>query len=110
MITIDAGKSTIQAAKSIELKVGGSSIKIEPAKITLKAPQITIEGSATVDVKGLKTTVNGNVLLKLKGGPITSVSSAGPLVLNGTPIFVSTPPIPLPPQVSKVLEAAEKAV
>jgi type VI secretion system secreted protein VgrG len=62
MITIDAGKSTIQTAKSIELKVGGSSIKIEPAKITLKAPQIAIEGLATVDVMGPKTTVNGNVM------------------------------------------------
>lgn len=110
VITIDAGKSTIQAAKSIELKVGGSSIKIEPAKITLKAPQIAIEASATVDVTGLKTTVNGNLMLKFKGGLITSVSSGGPLLLKGTPIFVSTPPIPLPPQVSKALETAEKAV
>ena len=58
-ITIDAGKSTLQAAKSIELKVGGSSLKIEPAKITLKAPQIAIEALATVDIKGLKTSVNG---------------------------------------------------
>lgn len=68
LIDISAGKSTITAAKSIELKVGGSSIKLEPAKITIKSTMINIEGSATVDVKGAMTTVKGSGMLTLQGG------------------------------------------
>jgi type VI secretion system secreted protein VgrG len=41
----------VEATSSIELKVGGSSIKIEPAKITIKSAQIAIEGSGPVSVK-----------------------------------------------------------
>lgn len=67
-IKISAGKSTTTAAQSIELKVGGSSIKIEPAKITLKAAQIAIQGDAQVDVKSPMTNVSGDAMLVLKGG------------------------------------------
>ncbi|MGC1273865.1 MAG: type VI secretion system tip protein TssI/VgrG [Planctomycetaceae bacterium] len=67
-VKVTAGKCTIEAGQSIELKVGGSSIKIEPAKITLKAAQIAIEGSAKTEVKGAMTEVSGSGMLQLKGG------------------------------------------
>jgi type VI secretion system secreted protein VgrG len=50
-ITITAGKSTIEAGTSIELKVGGSSIKIEPAKITIKSPEIAIQADMKLTPK-----------------------------------------------------------
>ncbi|MBL3589258.1 MAG: type VI secretion system tip protein VgrG [gamma proteobacterium endosymbiont of Lamellibrachia anaximandri] len=58
----------IEALSSIELKVGGSSIKIEPAKITIKSPQIAISADGKLDVKSPMTTVNGDGILTLKGG------------------------------------------
>jgi len=67
-VKISAGKSTTEAAKSIELKVGASSIKIEPAKITLKSVQIAIQGDAKVEVKAPMTQISGDAMLELKGG------------------------------------------
>jgi type VI secretion system secreted protein VgrG len=69
-LKISAGLRTVEAAKSIELKVGASSIKIEPAKITIKSPEIAIEGTAKVDVKAAMTQVAGDATLILKGGII----------------------------------------
>ncbi len=67
-IKISLGKTTHEAMQAIELKVGASSIKIEPAKITIKSPQIAIQGDAMVQVKGPMTQVSGDAMLTLKGG------------------------------------------
>jgi type VI secretion system secreted protein VgrG len=69
-IKANAGKITIEAAQSIELKVGGSSIKIEPAAITLKSPQIKIQGDAQVQVKAPIVQVNGDGMVQIKGGVV----------------------------------------
>jgi len=69
-LEVGAGASTIEAAKSIELIVGGSSIKIEPAKITIKSTQIAIEADAAVEIKGATAEVNGSGTLTLKGGMV----------------------------------------
>lgn len=60
-IGVDAGKSTIEAAQKITLKVGTSSITIEPAKITISSVQIDINGSAT-------TKVAASGMTEVKGG------------------------------------------
>ena len=50
----------IEAGTSIELKVGGSSIKIEAAKITIKSVQVAVEASATMAIKaGAMLTIEG---------------------------------------------------
>ena len=67
-ISIKAGKTTHTAAKSIELKVGGSSIKIEPAKITIKSTQIDIIAQAKATLKGAMVDVNGSATVTIKGG------------------------------------------
>ena len=67
---IQAGKVLEQAAQSIEFKVGGSSIKIEPAKITLESIQIEIKGSATAKIDSAMTEVIGSGMVKLQGGVI----------------------------------------
>jgi type VI secretion system secreted protein VgrG len=69
-IKVSAGKTTHEAMKSIELIVGQSSIKIEPAKITIKSVQIAIEGTAQVEVKAPMVEANGSAMLTLKGGVI----------------------------------------
>ncbi|WP_338846809.1 type VI secretion system tip protein TssI/VgrG [Massilia sp. W12] len=61
--------STTEAIKSLELKVGASSIKLEPAKITIKAPQISISADATAEFKaGAKMDINGGAMLTVQGG------------------------------------------
>ncbi|MEJ1336054.1 MAG: type VI secretion system tip protein VgrG [Candidatus Sedimenticola sp. (ex Thyasira tokunagai)] len=69
-INVDLGSITEEAMKSIELKVGASSIKIEPAKITIKSVQIAIEADGTLDAKSPMTTVKGDAMLTLSGGLI----------------------------------------
>ena len=83
-VKASAGAILIQAAKSIELKVGGSSIKLEPDKITLKMSMSKIELSGKgvtvngmkVDVKamanlglaGLESKLDGTAMVSVKGG------------------------------------------
>jgi type VI secretion system secreted protein VgrG len=50
--TLKADKVTIEAKTKIELKVGGSTITLEMAQIEIKAPKISINGSAMTEVKG----------------------------------------------------------
>lgn len=65
---VAAGKATHKATQAIELKVGASSIKIEPAQITIKSPMVKIQGDAMVDIKAPMTSVKGDGTLILKGG------------------------------------------
>ena len=57
-LSISTGRSTTEAAQSIELKVGPSSLKLDPSGITLQAPTIQVSGSATVTVKGGMVMIN----------------------------------------------------
>jgi type VI secretion system secreted protein VgrG len=67
-VKVDKGKIAEEAAQSIELKVGGSSIKIEPSGITIKGMTIKIQADTSAELKGLQTTVSGDGMLTLKGG------------------------------------------
>lgn len=67
-IGVTAGKSKIEAAQKITLKVGASTITIEPAKITLSSPEIAIVGNAKVGVSAPMSQVNGTATLMLGGG------------------------------------------
>jgi len=69
-VKISVGKGAWEAAKSIELKVGASSIKIEPAKITLKSVQIAIQADAKLEGKAPMAEVNGSAMLQLQGGMV----------------------------------------
>lgn len=55
------GAVTITSQTSIELKVGGSSIKLTPSAITIKGTTVSVSGDAKTDVKG-------GGMLTLKGG------------------------------------------
>lgn len=65
---VKLGKTTHEAMQSIEFKCGASSIKIEPAQITVKSPMVKIQGDAMLDLKAPMTTVKGDATLILKGG------------------------------------------
>lgn len=70
----DLGKITMEAMQSIELKVMGSSIKIDPSGVTIKGPMINIEGTGMATLKSPLTQVKGEPLMIVKGGPLTLIN------------------------------------
>ena len=67
-VDASAGKITMTAMQSIELKVGTSSIKLDPTSVTIKSTMIKVDATAKLDAKSPLTTVNGDGMLTLKGG------------------------------------------
>ncbi|MFL6674172.1 MAG: type VI secretion system Vgr family protein [Massilia sp.] len=59
----------IEATTSIELKVGGSSIKIEPAKITIKSAMVEVKADANASVEA-------GAMMKLKAGAVMTVEGS----------------------------------
>ncbi|MFG0273723.1 MAG: type VI secretion system Vgr family protein [Phycisphaerales bacterium] len=55
-------------SQTVTIKVGGCSIEMAPAGITIKATQVTVKGDAKVAVEGAMTEVKGSGMLKLQGG------------------------------------------
>lgn len=66
-VDVNKGKITVTAMKSIEFKVGGSSIFMDGKSIAIKSPTIDIKGSVKTDVASPLTTVKGDMLLTLNG-------------------------------------------
>jgi type VI secretion system secreted protein VgrG len=65
---VSAGASMTEAAQKITLKVGASTITIEPAKISFSSPEIAIVGNAKFGVSAPMTDVAGSATLNLTGG------------------------------------------
>jgi type VI secretion system secreted protein VgrG len=63
VLTIDRGSLLVEAATSIVLKVGLSTITIEPNSVTIDAPQVT--------VKSVNTEIKGDATVVVNGGMIT---------------------------------------
>jgi type VI secretion system secreted protein VgrG len=59
----------IEATQSIELKVGSSSVKIEPAKITIKSVEVAVKADANAAVEA-------GAMMKLKSGAVMTVEGA----------------------------------
>jgi type VI secretion system secreted protein VgrG len=69
-LKVVVGTSTIEAAQKITLKVGASTITIEPAKISLSSPEIAVQGNAKLAASAPMTDVSGSGTLMLSGGII----------------------------------------
>jgi type VI secretion system secreted protein VgrG len=67
-LKVSAGTSLTDAMQKIELKVGSSSIVLEPGGVTIKGAMITIEATGKLDVKGVQATVAGSAMLTIQGG------------------------------------------
>jgi type VI secretion system secreted protein VgrG len=65
-----SGPIEISSDASITLTVGGSTVKIEPAAVSIKSTQITIEGSAKVEAKGALITSEAQGIHEIKGATI----------------------------------------
>ena len=67
-LKVSAGNSTIDAAKSITLKVGGNSIVINQQGITIKGMKVTIDAKTKADMKaGMAATVSAGLKAEIKG-------------------------------------------
>ncbi|MEI6486828.1 MAG: type VI secretion system tip protein TssI/VgrG [Sphingomonadales bacterium] len=66
--TLNLGASSTEALQSIELKCGGSTIKIDPMSITIKAMMVKIEGEIMLQTKGLMVQQEASALHIIKGG------------------------------------------
>ncbi|MEO1527511.1 MAG: type VI secretion system tip protein VgrG [Planctomycetota bacterium] len=69
-LAVKAGSQTTTASKSILLKVGTSSIKIEPQQITIKAMKISLQADLKVDIKGTLVDAKAQGVLSMKGALI----------------------------------------
>ncbi|QEG01406.1 Phage-related baseplate assembly protein [Stieleria maiorica] len=66
-VSIKAGAHKTEAAKSILLKVGGSSIKIDQQGITIKAMKVSVQAQIKAEVKGTMVDAAASGVLTLKG-------------------------------------------
>ena len=69
-VTVSKGKITVSAAKSIEFKCGGSTIKMDPKSITMKTGMFSTSAQMKADISSPKTAVSGNIILTLSGGMV----------------------------------------
>jgi len=76
------GKSETEAMQSIELKVGSSSIKIDQSGITLKGITVKVEGTGMAEVKAPSITVDGSAMTQVKGGAMVKIEG-GVAQING---------------------------
>ncbi len=66
--SVKLGSISTDAMKSIELKVGQSSLKVDQSGVTIKGMTVKLEGTLSTQVKGLMCDVKGDVMLKAGGG------------------------------------------
>ena len=66
-IKLDLGSHKTDALQAIELTCGGSSIKMDPMSIAIKAPMVSIEGSLMLQTKGLMIQQEADALHIVKG-------------------------------------------
>jgi type VI secretion system secreted protein VgrG len=66
-LDIDAGKATITAMTSIELKVGSNSIKLDQQGITVNGIMVKVDATAKLDANSPLTTVGASGVLTLQG-------------------------------------------
>ncbi|MBI1181994.1 MAG: type VI secretion system tip protein VgrG [Alphaproteobacteria bacterium] len=69
-IRVSMGKISEEAKQSIELKVGASSIKIDPMSITIKAATVTIQGTGKIQQSAPMVSISADAVLTARGGVV----------------------------------------
>jgi type VI secretion system secreted protein VgrG len=65
-----SGAIEISSDTSITLTVGGSSIKIEPASVSIKSVKVTVEGEAMIESKAPMITSQADAINEVKGAMV----------------------------------------
>jgi type VI secretion system secreted protein VgrG len=83
-VKADGGKLVFEAAKSIKLTVGSSSVEITTSSVIIKAGSSEVALSASgVSIKGMKVGIQGDAQAEIKSA-MTTVESSGILTLKGS--------------------------
>ena len=67
-IKASMGGVTIESMQKIELKVGGTSLTIDPSGVSMKGPMVKLEGDCMAQVKAPITQIKGDAMVMIKGG------------------------------------------
>ncbi len=86
---VNAGSSSLQAAQKIELKVGSSSITLDPAGVTIKAATIKIQAQAMAEVSAPMVKVKASGMATLEASGLTKVEASGMLLLKGGIVMIN---------------------
>ena len=73
---VSMGKSETEAGQSIELKVGGNSIKIDMSGITIKGTMLKLEGTGSAEMKGATVKVEGQGMAEFKSSGMTKLDGS----------------------------------
>ncbi|MCA9139927.1 MAG: type VI secretion system tip protein VgrG [Planctomycetales bacterium] len=79
---VELGKIESQAMQSIELKVGLSSIRIDPTGVYINGPNVVATGSLMANVNAPLASLTASGIVTVNA-PLTNILSSGPLVLKG---------------------------
>lgn len=66
----DAGKITLEATQGVTLKCGENTVEVTPQGIKVNGIQVTIQGTAKVEIKAPITNVSGDGMVKIAGGMV----------------------------------------
>ncbi len=88
-LKVAGGSLSIQAATSITLKCGGSSIELTPSGIEIKSAQVTIAGDGKVAISGTEIKAAAGAELELTAGAIAKLSGGGPTQIKGAIVMIN---------------------
>lgn len=83
------GSYKLEAAQSILLKCGSSTIEITPNSIQLTSASITIKGNSEATVQAPNVTAKADGKLALSGGASADLASSGQLTIKGAMVQIN---------------------
>ncbi len=84
-----AGKYTLEAATSILLKCGDSTIELTPKGIQISAASITLKATGDFKTQATNVTVQADATLKAMGSAGANLESGGSLVIKGAMVQIN---------------------
>lgn len=83
------GSYTLEAAKSIILKCGGSQIEMTASSIKLTSTSITLKATGDLKGQGVNVAIQGDAGINLKGGANAALESGGNTIVKGALVNIN---------------------
>tara|TARA_R110002049_G_scaffold4601_2_gene31743 strand:+ start:30349 stop:32349 length:2001 start_codon:yes stop_codon:yes gene_type:complete len=88
-VNAESGAISIQAATSITLQCGDSSIQITPTGITIQSTQIDINADAQANIAAPEVNASADASLAISGGATAALTSDGQLTVQGAVVQIN---------------------
>ncbi|MEO9591480.1 MAG: type VI secretion system tip protein VgrG, partial [Rhodopirellula bahusiensis] len=88
-VSVESGAITIEAAKSITIKCGQSSIELTPSGINIQASEIAIKGDTKISMAAPEVDAAADASMTLKGNASAELSSGGSLTVKGAIVQIN---------------------